>query len=79
MAELVFVFAIATKDAKDRPLGELILINKSLSNVHIREICEATTRGDRPRENPTQIRSAHSGGGSEDINAYSSGHLSPGP
>jgi hypothetical protein len=47
MAELVFVFAIPTKDVKDRPLtGESILINKSLSNVHLSALCKDITRGD---------------------------------
>jgi len=46
MAELVFVFAIATKDVKDGQPGESVLISKSLSNVARREICKDTTRED---------------------------------
>jgi len=45
IAELVFVFAIATKDIKDQPLSESILISKSLSNVTCRGICKETTGG----------------------------------
>ena len=71
MAELVFVFAIATKDVKDGPLSESVLISKSLSNVALREICKKTTGRDRRRENPKQVRSAHSGGSSDDSRAYS--------
>ena len=71
MAELVFVFAIATNDVKDGPLSESVFISKSLSNVALRELCKNTTGGDRRREDPMQVRSAHSGGGSEDSRAYS--------
>jgi len=46
MTELVFVFAMATKDVKDGPLSESILISKSLSNVARRAICKETTSGD---------------------------------
>lgn len=46
MTELVLVFGIATEDVKDGPLGESILINKSLSNVLLREIREEITTGD---------------------------------
>jgi len=45
MAELVFVFAIATKDVTDGPLCESILISKSLSNVARRGIYKETTSG----------------------------------
>ena len=46
MSQLVFVFAIATKEVKDGPLSESVLISKSLSNVALREICKETTGGD---------------------------------
>jgi hypothetical protein len=46
MAELVVDFAIATKDVKHRPLRESILINRSLSDVPLREIYKGITRGD---------------------------------
>jgi len=66
MTELVVAFAIVTKDVEDGQLGsESILISKSesLSNVALRKLCEETMGEQRRREDPTQVRSAHSGAG----------------
>jgi hypothetical protein len=72
MCDLVVAFALATKLVEVGQLGsKSFLVSKSLSNVAVRELCKETTGDERRRQDPSQVRSAHSRARSEDGQACS--------